>query len=83
MKQPSIRNELLMKVVCLDIELERWGNNANMVTLTYMQRKVHEGTYMSLLSEKHCNLYISRRVLHVHVKTHEGLEIKSTNKGFL
>ncbi len=42
MKQPSIRNELLMKVVCLDIKLERWGNNANMVTLTYMQRKVHE-----------------------------------------
>jgi len=37
---------------------------------------------MSLLSQKHCNLYISKKVLHVHVKAHERLEIKSTNRGF-
>jgi len=37
---------------------------------------------MSLLSQIHGNLYISKKVLHVHVETHEGLEIKSTNTGF-
>jgi hypothetical protein len=37
---------------------------------------------MNLLSQRHGNLYKSKRVLHVHVKAHEGLEIKSTNRGF-
>jgi hypothetical protein len=71
-----------MKVVHIDIEPKKWKNNANRVSPADMQWKVHEGTYMSLLSQRHGNLYISKKVLHVHVKTHEGLEIKSTNRGF-
>jgi len=37
---------------------------------------------MSSLSQIQGNVYIFRKVLHVHVEAHEGLEIKSTNKGF-
>ncbi len=36
MKRPSIRNKLSMKVVHLNIEPKRWGNNANKVTPTNM-----------------------------------------------
>ncbi len=82
MKRPSIQNKLLVRVIHLNIEPKRWGNGANRVTPTNMQRKVHEGTYMTLLSHRHGNLYISKKVLHVHVEAHEGSEIKSTNRGF-
>lgn len=37
MRQPIIQTKLLMKVVPPNVELERWGNNANMVTLVDLQ----------------------------------------------
>jgi hypothetical protein len=40
---------LLMKVVPLDVELEGWGNNANMVTPIHLQRKVHENINESIM----------------------------------
>ncbi len=82
MKWLNIKNALSMKVLHPNNEPKKWRNNANRVTPTHMQWKLHEGTYMSLLSRRHCNLYISKKVSHVHVKTHERLEIKSTNRGF-
>jgi hypothetical protein len=83
MKWLSIQNKLSMKVVRLDVEQKKWKNNANRVTPANMQQKVHERTYVNLLSQRHGKLYISKKVLLIHVKTHEGLEIKSTNKGFV
>jgi hypothetical protein len=37
MRQPNIQTRLLMKVVPLNVELKKWGNNANMVTLVGLQ----------------------------------------------
>jgi hypothetical protein len=39
-----------MRVVPLNVELKGQENNANMVTLIDLQRKVHERTKMSLPS---------------------------------
>jgi len=38
MRQPNIQTRLLMKVVPLNVEPKRWGNNANMVTLVDLQQ---------------------------------------------
>lgn len=71
-----------LKVIPLEVELVGWGDNVIKVTPMNMQRKVHEKNKISLSSCRHGNLYRSEEVLCVHEEVQEGLEIKSTDRGF-
>jgi hypothetical protein len=53
-----------------------------MVTLADLQWKIHERTKMCLSSSRHVNLYKSEKIPHVYEEIHEGLEIKSIDRGF-
>ncbi len=63
MKQPNFGARLPMKIEPLEVELEGWETMQLRVTLIDLQQWVQEVTEMSLLTQRHGNLYKFKEVL--------------------
>lgn len=68
MKQPCIWMKLSMKKIPLDIEPKGWENNANKVTLVDLEQRVQYRIEMCFSSQRHGNMYMSKKISHVHEK---------------
>jgi hypothetical protein len=66
MKQPSIRKRLSLRAISPKVEPKEWGNNAFKVTLVDLQQRFQERIGMNLSSQRHGNLYRSKKVLCIH-----------------
>jgi hypothetical protein len=71
-----------MKVKPLEIEPKGWGSNAIRVTIANLQQKEQGRTDMSLSTQRHGNLYRSKKILHTHQEVQKGMETRSTARGF-
>jgi hypothetical protein len=63
------------------VEPKGWGGNGIKVTPTDLQHNEREKIEMNMSTQRHGNLYKSKKILHMHYEIQKSMETRSTTKG--